>query len=453
MNPLVYIVMFGWIPTVLYLFGWLPARRALVVSFIAAWLFLPQAVFPLPSLPDYTKMTATCYGVLLATIVFDAKRFSSFQLGWVDLPMLVWCVCPFASSITNDLGLYDGVTATVGQIAVWGVPYYLGRVYFNDLDALRELAIGIFIGGLIYVPLCLLEIRISPQLHRIVYGFYAREDFSQTIRYGGYRPTVFMEHGLMVGAWMIAATLISIWLWKANVIRELWSIPIEWLVAALLVTSVLVKSTGALILLGIGVVILFVAKWFRTPFVLLLLTATIWLYLYFGVTGTFVADQIVSSMSGVLPQERVASLEFRYNNEELLSDKAREKMIFGWGGWGRSRVYDEWRKDISVTDSLWIIAFGTTGAVGVISFTASLLLPVFAFLQRYPASLWLNRKVAPAAALSVLLALYTLDCFLNAMINPIYTLACGGIAGLALKQKTTRKVMRSYSSVVQHYKN
>lgn len=450
MSPLVYIVMLGWIPAVLYIFGWLPARQALILSFITAWLFLPQAEFPLPGLPDYTKMTATCYGVLFATIIFDAKRFSSFQPSWLDLPMFVWCVCPFVSSMSNDLGWYDGATAVIAQAAIWGVPYYLGRIYLNDLDGLRKLAIGIFTGGLIYIPLCLLEIRISPQLHRIFYGFAAHDDFSQTIRYGGYRPTVFMEHGLMVGAWMIAATLIGIWLWKADVIRQLWGIPVGWLVAALLVTSVLVKSTGALILLGIGIVILFVAKWFRTAFALSLVMGIISLYLYLAVTGTFVADQIVSSMSGVLPQERVASLEFRFNNEELLSDKARERIIFGWGGWGRNRVYDAWGEDISVTDSLWIIAFGSYGTVGVISFTASLLLPSIMFLRRYPASLWLNRKVAPAAALAVLLALYTLDCFLNAMINPIYTLACGGIAGVVLKQPKTNNVRRIRSSEEKH---
>jgi len=442
--------MFGWIPVVLYLFGSLPARRALIVSFIAAWLFLPQAAFPVPGLPDYTKMTATCYGVLLATIIFDVQRFSSFRFGWLDVPMLVWCLCPLVSSLTNDLGLYDGVSAVIAQTAIWGVPYYLGRVYLNDLDGLRKLAIGIFAGGLIYIPLCLFEIRFSPQLHRIFYGYHAH-DFSQTIRYGGFRPTVFMEHGIMVGAWMMSAALIGVWLWKAGVIRQIWGITIGQLMAALLVTAVLVKSTGALILLAIGIVILFVAKWFRSAFGLLLLMLTISTYLYLAVTGTFVADQIVSSMSGVIPQERIASLEFRYNNEEMLSDKAREKIIFGWGGWGRSRVYDEWGKDISITDSLWIIAFGANGAVGVVSLTASLLLPAFGFLQRYPASLWFNRKVAPAAALAVLLALYMLDCLLNAMINPIYTLACGGIAGVALKQTTASSVTRIRSSSTQRY--
>jgi len=37
------------------------------------------------------------------------------------------------------------------------------------------------IGGLLYIPFCLIELIISPQLHRIVYGFYVRTDFSQTL--------------------------------------------------------------------------------------------------------------------------------------------------------------------------------------------------------------------------------------------------------------------------------
>lgn len=452
MIPLAYIMLFGWIPSVLYILWRLPARRAIVVSFITAWLLLPQAVFPFSGIPDYTKMSATCYGVLLATIVFDVKRFSSFQLSWLDLPMLIWCVCPFASSITNNLGLYDGISAVVEQTMVWGVPYYLGRIYLNNLAGLRELAIGIFIGGLIYIPFCLFEVRMSLNLHKLFYGFNTpASSFFMSLRYGGYRPSVFMESGLMLGAWMMAAALVGIWLWKAGVIKQIWGIAIKWLVGALLVTFVLVKATGAWILLAIGVVILFVANWFRTSLLLLLLIVSIWSYLYVGVTGNFSGDQIVSVVSEVIDEERAGSLKFRFDNEEILSAKARQKMVFGWGGWGKNRVFNEWGEDISITDSLWVIAFGSYGVVGLISLTASLLLPVIGFLQRYPASLWLNPRVAPAAALAVILVLYMVDCVLNAMVNPIYMLACGGIAGLVLKPTRTSRIMPVRSSVTERY--
>lgn len=428
--------MFGWIPLVLYLFIRLPARQAVIVSFIGAWLFLPQADFVLPGLPNYTKITATCYGVLLATIIFDASRFGSFRLRWLDLPMLIWCLCPFLSSISNQLGGYDGVAAVLYQTITWGVPYYLGRLYLGNLIGLKKLAIGIFIGGLVYVPLCLFEVKMSPQLHRIVYGYHPHF-FAQTIRYGGFRPTVFMEHGLMVGAWMMAAALIGVWLWHTKVINQVWGIPLELLVSVLLFTVVLVKSTGAWFLLSIGILILFVTKWFRNTALVLLVIVTMSSYLFMGMTGALSSQQrseIVSVAAEMTNPERAQSLEFRLDNEEILSDKARQRMIFGWGGWGRSRVYSNYDgRDISVTDSLWIIAFGSNGAVGLISLTTSMLLPVVVFLRRYPARLWFHRSVAPAASLAVLLTLYMLDCILNAMTNPIYMVVCGGIAGVALQ--------------------
>jgi len=77
-----------------------PQRRKPLSSFITAWLFLPQVEFTQPGL-DYTKMSATCFNVLLAAIVFDIKRFSSFKPSWLDLPMLVCAYAP-CIIISND---------------------------------------------------------------------------------------------------------------------------------------------------------------------------------------------------------------------------------------------------------------------------------------------------------------------------------------------------------------
>lgn len=451
-SPIALLVLFLWIPAVIYLFWRFPPQRAMVVSFVVAWLFLPVVNFPLPGIPDLTKMSATCYGVLLATCIYDAGRFSSFKPSWLDLPMLIWCLCPFASSITNDLGPYDGFSAALDQIVTWGVPYFLGRLYLSNLAGMKQLAIGIFAGGVSYVPLCLFEIRFSPQLHRIVYGYHAYADFSQAIRYGGYRPTVFMDHGLAVGAWMMAATLSGIWLWKTAVIKQLWNMPIKPLLAVLMITFFLCKSTGAYFLLVLGIIFLFSGKWFRTALPVFLLIVSICSYLYVNAeTETYFTDQIVSSLSGKVDAERVESLAFRFNNEEVLVDKARQRIVFGWGGWGRDLIFDEQGKQLTVQDSLWIIAFGHYGRVGLSSLTASMLLPVASlFVLRYPARSWSKREVAPVAVVTMIVVLYMLDCVLNAMINPIFILASGGISGLAMKERETRKVMRIRSSVAEH---
>ena len=453
-NLLVPLVMFSWIPVVLYLFSRLPARQAVVLSFLGAWLFLPQAVLELSGIPDYTKTSATCYGILLATFIFDVGRFNAFKFGWLDLPMLVWCLCPAASSVMNGLGPYDGFSSALDQTMTWGVPYFLGRIYLSSLLGLRHLAIGIFVGGLIYMPLCIFESRLSPQLHRIVYGAFASADFGQTMRLGGFRPTVFMIHGLAVAAFMMAATLIGLWLWHTGTVRQIWNIPMGWLVTALFLTLVLTRSTGALSICFIGLVCLFTAKQFRTALPVFVLIAGIFIYLYLNAaTPTYSSDQLIEFLKPIFPGDRLDSLQFRFNNEELLVDHARDRIWFGWAGWNRSRVLVPETGQLTVQDSLWVIAFGSNGLVGLISLFTSMLLPVVAlFWSRYPARTWANPQVAPAVALALMVVLYMLDCITNAMINPIYILACGGIAGLAMSPEPRRQLSQQAGQFARRYR-
>lgn len=446
MTILGYIVFLGWIPAVIYIFSRLPVRQAVVLSLVAAWLFLPATDIKLTSgVPAFSKMSVTCGAALMAAVIFDARRLSSFQLCWLDIPMLIFCTCPFVTSITNALGPYDGASAVFSQTVTWGVPYYLGRVYLCSLDGLRRLAIAIIIGGLAYVPLCMIERRLSLSLAEKLYGVTSPNFMTEFNRYGGFRPEVFMGSGLMVGLWLAAATLGAIWLWQSGSLKQIWGIPLKWLALVLFLITGFVKATGAFMILNLGLIVLFVAKWFQKSFIMLILIGCISLYLCDGASGNFNGEQIISVVSTYVDQDRAGSLDFRFQNEVLLSAKARQKFLFGWGGWGRNRVYNHQDgKDISITDSFWIITFGITGIVGLISITTSILLPVFIFVLRYPASLWLNPKIAPAAAIAFILVGYMMDCLSNSMINPIYTLANGGLVGLLLEQKkhSGSRVMR-----------
>jgi hypothetical protein len=437
--PTVPLVMLLWFPFVLYLFMSLPGQRAIVLSFVVAWLFLPEASLILPGIPNYTKMSATCYGIFLATFIFNAQKLQFFRFSWVDIPIILYCISPFFSSLTNGLGPYDAITSTVDQTVTWGFPYFLGRIYLNTLNGMRLLALAVFVGGLAYIPLCLFEVRFSPQLHAIIYGSHAFPDFGQAMRFDGFRPTVLMRHGLAVGGWMMAATLTGIGLWKTKVLTKIRGIPMKFLVPVMLVGFTLLKSTGAYMLLVIGLVVLGAAWYFRTAVIALALIISMSVYLYQNaLTESYVTDQIVTSLESFMPEERMASLEFRFNNEELLADKARQRLIFGWGGWGRNRIVDEQGNDVAVTDSLWIIVFGINGLFGLTAIFGAFFLPVFAFIRRYPAKLWSHPQVAPAAIMATILLLYMLDCILNAMTNPVFSVMCGGIAGVAVNQAQTR---------------
>jgi len=429
MGPLVHIVMFGWIPVVLGIFALLPPRKAVMTSFLAAWLFLPMAEYEIPGLPDYTKMSATCAGVLLGAAVFDLNRLLSFRLRWLDLPMVVWCLTPLASSLSNGLGAYDGITAVIGRVVRWGLPYLVGRLYFSSLIGLRELARGIVIGGLVYVPLCLFEVRMSPQLHRWVYGFH-QHVFAQTMRFGGWRPTVFMQHGLMVGMWMTAASMIAVWLWVTGFVRRVWGVPMAYAAAAISVTALLCKSVGALALLVLGLAALFAVKHLRTVVPLVCLLCVPPLYILARAGGMWSADELVSVAGALFGEDRAVSLQCRRENEDLLLEKALRRPLFGWGGWGRNRVYNERGEDITITDGLWIISLGMNGIVGMSALTLTFLAPVWMLLRRLSARQWSLPTAAAIASLSVLLMLYMIDNLFNGMVNPIFTLAAGALTGL-----------------------
>ena len=69
----------------------------------------------------------------------DFRRLRLLRFRWVDVPILLFCMSPFASSLVNHLGVQEGLSAAFFQVVTWGIPYAVGRLYFDDLPALREL--------------------------------------------------------------------------------------------------------------------------------------------------------------------------------------------------------------------------------------------------------------------------------------------------------------------------
>jgi hypothetical protein len=435
LNVIAHIVMAIWIPTVLVLFAVLPSRRAVIVSFLAAWLFLPNATYPVPFLPDYTKMSATCAGVFIATLIFDVKRVVRFQPSWADLPMVLFCSFPFISSVVNGLGAYDGGSAVMWHVITWAFPYFIGRLYFSDARGLRELALGFFIGGLIYVPLCLIEVRISPQLHHLIYGSFTR---MVQVRYGGWRPSVFMDGGLQVGMWMTGASLVGIWQRKIGALKGMWGISATWLIVALVVTTVLCRATGALVLLAIGLAVMWLTWRMKSRYALVCFLLIVPTYIGLRSTNLWNGEPVIS-LAKTVSVARADSLKFRLDNEDMLAAKALRQPWFGWGSWGGNRVRDEWGKDLSVTDGLWIIEFGRHGFAGLLNWMIMMIMPLALLTRRYSARRLTSVELGPALALAVLVTMYAIDCLVNAMINPVFMLAGGGVITFALASNRQRQ--------------
>ncbi len=441
MNSLVPIALYGWIPFVALLFCVLRPSRAVITAYLAGWMFLPVASVELFGFFDYSKDTAVPSIVFACVLVFDAQRARSLRFSLFDLPIAIFCAAPFASSIANDLGVYDGLSALVHQTIIWGLPYLTGRIYFSSPEGLRRLALGVFAGGLIYAPLCLWEIRMSPQLHAIVYGFH-QHDWTQTLRFGGYRPMVFMNHGLMVGLWMSAASIIGVALWISGGTRKFWGIPLSIAVPALIATTLLCKSSGAIALLAAAIAVLVLMKSFATSLPMALLVCVPTGYVALRTVGEWSGSgltEVVDEFSS----ERANSLSFRFRAEERLREKAAERPLLGWGGWGRSFVRnseDPERTDTVITDSLWILVFGKYGALGLASLLALFCAPVVALWRRCPPRAWSSPNAVLPWALATVLSIYALDSLVNAMENPVYVLIAGGLCGLAPRRELSTTV-------------
>ncbi len=436
MSWTVYLAWLGWISLVLALFVLTRPRRAVLIAMITGWLFLPNVGYSITGFKS--KLSITCLVIVLASLIFTPGRFARLRPKLADLPILVYCLWPLVASFTNGFDYYESLAAAFDAFMSFGAAYLLGRIFFTNLRGLRTLAIGVFVGGLIYVPFCLWEIRFSPQLHRIIYGFQPTP-FHTAVRFGGYRPSVFLDHGLMLGLWMSAASLLGFLLWRSGSLRRLWGVSVGPLLIVVFLTTVLCKSFGALALLACGLPTYWLSRRFRTAIPVLCLVAASPLYMGLRISGTWSGQSLAAVSAQIGNEERADSLRFRLQNEELLIARAMQKEITGWGRWGRNLLRDEKGKQVSIPDGLWMIMMGQFGLVGLISLTAALLLPILLLLRRYPVRVWGHPLVAPAAGLAIVLALFMIDSLFNSMINPIFVLAAGGLTGLR----------RQYSPFVQ----
>lgn len=426
----VLIAMMAWPLVAVAFFLMLPPRRAVLATVVLGTMFLPIAAFKIASgFPLISKLTVTSGSALLGVAFFDTSRLLSFRPRWIDLPMLIWCVCPMAASVSNDLGLYDGTSAVYYKLCYCGMPYLLGRLYCSTMLGMTDLAKAVFLGGLLYAPFCLLEIRLSPQLHMWIYGYY-QHDFGQTIRYGGFRPMVFMNHGIMLTLWMSMATLAGLCLWWWGHLREVFGVKMAWLVGGLAVTTLLCKSFGAITLMFVGAGALAMIRWAPSRAAILVLAAVPPLLLAVRIPKIFSSNDLGGTPE-VMGQQRSESLKFRLLNEDFLVDKALRRPFFGWGLWGRARIHDVNGNDITTTDSLWIIELGNAGFTGLLSFLAVFLAPVYGLLRLLPdAESWRNRIVVPAVFACLMVLLFLIDCMFNDFNNPAYLMAAGGLSAL-----------------------
>ncbi|MEM5469123.1 O-antigen ligase family protein [Celeribacter marinus] len=256
---------------------------------------------------------------------------------------------------------YDAASMAL-SIAVQLLAFWVARAYLRTREAQTTLLRVFVFSALAYSCLALIELRLSPQLNNWIYGFFPHE-WRQHLRNGGYRPIVFLSHGLRLGMFLTLGILSAALLARVSEKR----IRTGWLAACLwlLIVLFLSKNLGAVLIsmILLPVILFFSARmqiWVAVAISLLVL-----LYPIGRGAGYIPVERMVAAMEALSP-ERASSFSYRLDNEAILLEKANLKPLTGWGGYNRSRVFDEWGNDISTVDGQWILIIGTYGWIGFI---------------------------------------------------------------------------------------
>jgi hypothetical protein len=318
--------------------------------------------------------------------------------------------------VLPGLRLYDAL-AMLLAIFLQFVPFLLARKVLSSTEGQKLTLIVLAIAGATYAFLALYEVRMSPQLNRTIYGFFPH-DWTQHRRSGGWRPIVFLHHGLQLGIFMAMAVIASAVMISASSAktRILWIGLTCWLFFTLVMAKVLGALLITTVLLGAYYVL---PKRLQIVFIVSV-AACILLYPVVRAANLLPYQQLLSHVDA----QRALSLSFRLENEQLLLDKALERPLFGWGGWGRSRVFSETGADIATTDGAWVIWLGLGGWLKYIS-TFGLL--SWGILQLF----WQRGKEIDVVTIGLALALTAnlVDLIPNAGISPVTWLLAGALCG------------------------
>jgi hypothetical protein len=291
------------------------------------------------------------------------------------------------------------------------------------------------LGALILLPLVIYELRLSPQLHTKIYGWYPH-DFIQTMRDGAYRPSVFMSHGLELAIWNAAAAFVGWQLYLRKALpKRLPFLPVPTLPALILLTLILARShsSGALALFFIAMALFQLVVMLRRKSFLMILLVLPFAYMYLRGSGVWSGQNLVEiSVKFTGSAERGRSLTARLDNEKILVEKACLRLPFGWGPYQRSFVVDSYGNYISVPDGRWVVILGENGLFGLLSFSIFMMLPALLYFMRCSVAELASTERIAASAFATFMGITMIDNMFNAMGNPVLIVAAGGLLTLVL---------------------
>ncbi len=432
------------------LFRMCSLRVAIVSNFLLGWAILPgaefsptQASFPywilpvcLPSTTFVTKATVLGITAIAGAFLFHRAETRKLELGVMDLVFLLLCFAPIFSSVANHLSPLTAIFGAAYLFFAWLVPFYLGRFYLYDRDSLLLLARAVALAGVLYIPICLVELFSGPQIYSRIYG-YQPFQWIGAQRYFGFRPIGLLEDGNQLGIWMASAAFVGL---AASILQprmRLFNIPLKWVALPLIAVTLMCQSVGSVLALGV-MLLLF---WFCNRFPLrLTLTALLCGVLCFACLqlshvvrwrelgrNNPAARSIANSLSEVGRK----SFGWRLGRDENQASIVRRKPFFGSGEW------DWWRSGGIRPWDIWMLVAGMYGIVGALAVALILLMPVILALW-YP----LSRKKSDHYLILIVLIGPLVITMLDSLMNGAIILPYLLIAGALSSQRADNETMK-----------
>jgi hypothetical protein len=437
------------LPPLLALFSWpvisiaffrkLRLPLAVLVTIVGGFLLLPQrGGLDFPGL-TLNKASIPALSALCLALIFAGRDTSGVRPeGWLPrhpLALTLLIALPVGAvmtALTNGdtlrygwrtlpgLSLYDAGSMASDALTMI-VPLLLARRYLADAAAQRLILKVLCIAALGYSLFAIVEMRMSPQMSTWVYGFFPHS-FLQHYKAGGWRPVVFLSHGLVFGIFMAMSVMAVVGLARVDASRRrLWVYGTIWLFVIL----VLSRNFGALL---ITVALLPVLLFTNIRGQLLVAALICGVFLAYPAARTaqvLPIDQLLQFAESIGAERAAESFRVRLANEGQLLAKAAERPLFGWGIWGRSRVFNEAGVDVSITDGAWVIILGVKGWVGYLAQFGLLAAPVLL--------LWFRRRRyeigMESAVLALILAANLVDMIPNSSNLPLTWLLAGALWG------------------------
>jgi hypothetical protein len=380
------VVLLAWPLVVLWLYRTRPVGQATVWAIWGGQLMLPtNAAIKFAGIPAVDKnMVANLTALICCAFVDRNRRRPRSGVGLAELCVLMFLAGPFITSELNSdpirvgdgvlqgLDHYEAVSVAFAQF-IFLIPFFLGRRLLRSTADTAETLRILVIGGLIYSVLMLIEIRIGPQLNYRLYGF--SNSFALEIRNGGYRAVVFMQNGLVTAFFLMTTAVAAAVFWRTQ--KRITPASPGGVMGYLMTVLFLTKSLGAF---TYGAALVPLVRWAspRLQLRIAMVLAAIALSYPLLRTADLVPTDLMVSIARSVDQDRADSLGYRFIQERQLLEHASERLLFGWGRFGRNLVYLEGTDlDISVTDGLWTIILGQFGLFGFVAEFGLLAFTVF----------------------------------------------------------------------------